>query len=757
MLRRLTLLTFVSLTVISLCLLSFPVASAGATATCQVSVTPTSATVNNQTSFTFNFVNNQTTTVSWIVITTPWPDDTITAASASGWTASISSPSVTFNGGSVVSGGSLSIVLQMIPGSTDSGTQPWNFSTYDNSGRFGTMGTLICSNTSDTLSVQDIAPHISNLQATNITYDSVTITWQTLNPATSQVAYGLTSSYGSTTPLNSNYVTNHSVNISGLQANTTYHYQVTSTTSGGGTASSSDSTFTTAEYIAPPPTSQAPLPSQTTTITPPPVSTPSKAPIVSVSPPSKTLPKITLTGSLPKVVKTMPSISGTVSDTVPVSLIQFSVDGGVNWLPVNQVSGLGTTAASFTFQPIQLADGTYKIEVRAYDVNGSQASTAPVTVVVDHLPPIVGGSMVSIGPQVLYPDKAGVIRTLVGVGLTVNLSAVGGATNISLVTSAPHDPLHTSTYTLTYVPDTGLWHGVISFQQPGTYTVLVQGRNGAGDQTSRLLYTFAVLPAAKVITGGSPGQSVKITVYYLSPDSNTWIQWDAQPYGQQNPVTTNNGNFSLLLAPGRYYLHFQPRGGQAVNSTIFSANQPTPISATVNLEHIGDLAIGPIHIPWFSFLTPTVPLKLVTSLSDSQAAGNKLTGQTMPTLTLSDLNNNPVNDLSWLGKPTVVSVMSTWMPATADQIKIESQLQHNGAFNVVPVAMQEGAEQVQAFDSIAGYQAAWLTDPNSTLTAVLNPSALPTHYFIDRNGVIRKVVYGVLSKQEILNALGAMP
>jgi hypothetical protein len=59
------------------------------------------------------------------------------------------------------------------------------------------------------------------------------------------VAYGTTSSYGSLSPLNTTLVTSHSVNLTGLAASTTYHYQVMSKDINGNLATSADFTFTT--------------------------------------------------------------------------------------------------------------------------------------------------------------------------------------------------------------------------------------------------------------------------------------------------------------------------------------------------------------------------------------------------------------------------------------------------------------------------------------------------------------------------------
>jgi hypothetical protein len=95
-----------------------------------------------------------------------------------------------------------------------------------------------------------VLPVISPVAAGSITYLGATITWATDKPADSQVAYGLTSGYGSLTPLVSTLTTSHTINLNGLSASTTYHYQVRSHDAQGNLAVSGDFTFTTS--AAPP-------------------------------------------------------------------------------------------------------------------------------------------------------------------------------------------------------------------------------------------------------------------------------------------------------------------------------------------------------------------------------------------------------------------------------------------------------------------------------------------------------------------------
>lgn len=96
------------------------------------------------------------------------------------------------------------------------------------------------SNTTDTT-----PPVLTLVTALSIGTSGATITWTTNEGSDTQVDYGTTSSYGSTTSLVTTLVTAHSVTLSGLSAGTVYHFRVRSRDAAGNLALSSDATFTT--------------------------------------------------------------------------------------------------------------------------------------------------------------------------------------------------------------------------------------------------------------------------------------------------------------------------------------------------------------------------------------------------------------------------------------------------------------------------------------------------------------------------------
>jgi hypothetical protein len=88
-------------------------------------------------------------------------------------------------------------------------------------------------------------PSISGVSASGIGEASATVLWTTDEASNSQVEYGTTANYGSSSPLNSNMVASHSVTLSNLASSTLYHYRVRSADAEGNQAVSNDYTFTT--------------------------------------------------------------------------------------------------------------------------------------------------------------------------------------------------------------------------------------------------------------------------------------------------------------------------------------------------------------------------------------------------------------------------------------------------------------------------------------------------------------------------------
>jgi hypothetical protein len=89
------------------------------------------------------------------------------------------------------------------------------------------------------------APSVFGVK-TSVGTSTATISWFTNERSSTQVAYGTSTSYGSTSTLNSDRTFSHKVTLSGLSAGTTYHFAVMSRDAAGNLTTSTDKTFTTA-------------------------------------------------------------------------------------------------------------------------------------------------------------------------------------------------------------------------------------------------------------------------------------------------------------------------------------------------------------------------------------------------------------------------------------------------------------------------------------------------------------------------------
>lgn len=94
-----------------------------------------------------------------------------------------------------------------------------------------------------------IPPKISGVTVMVLNGISAKFNWITNEPADAQIEYGLTTGYGSLSPLDAALATSHALTLAGLQGNKTYHYRVRSRDESGNLAVSTDSTFKTPDWI----------------------------------------------------------------------------------------------------------------------------------------------------------------------------------------------------------------------------------------------------------------------------------------------------------------------------------------------------------------------------------------------------------------------------------------------------------------------------------------------------------------------------
>ncbi len=191
----------------------------------------------------------------------------------------------------------------------------------------------------------DVDPPVITSISAVASSTTATITWTTDELATSRVDYGTDDNYGSSVS-DAIYVTSHSIELTGLEPSTVYHFMVTSDDASNNSASSADNQFTT----DPPPTLVS----------------------ISISPVD---PSITVSSTLQFTA------TGTYSDGPPQVLTEVNWSSSLDTVATIDGSGLadgssvGTTIITATSGIIE---GTTNLEVTAAPEDPTTASVSSI-------------------------------------------------------------------------------------------------------------------------------------------------------------------------------------------------------------------------------------------------------------------------------------------------------------------------------------------------------------------------------------------
>jgi hypothetical protein len=291
--------------------------------------------------------------------TPPTAPTNVTASSTSSsginlsWTASTDNVGVTGYQVFRCSGASCTPTVQVATTTTnsfaDSGLTPSTSYSY-NLKAFDAAGNLsVVSTTATAVTAALPAPVISAILASGISQTGATITWTTNLTSDSQVVYGLTTAYGSSSTLNSTLVTSHSVSLSGLSPGTVYHYSVYSRSGAGVLSTSADSTFTTQ------------------------------------SAPDTTAPNVSITSPTAGTYSGTITLSATASDPVVAGQVTSGLFSVTILVDGTVVASSTSATVSASLDTTTLTNATHTITATAKDNAGNVGNASAITITVYNL------------------------------------------------------------------------------------------------------------------------------------------------------------------------------------------------------------------------------------------------------------------------------------------------------------------------------------------------------------------------------------
>jgi hypothetical protein len=668
---------------------------------CSATVGPNSVNPDSIGPLFFTIVNSGSTDIHWIKITAPNANFSIIYGQQGAWSANLDGNSVVYTNGTLGAGSTgVDYIVQTSFGAETAST-PWTVETSDAAD--GSNPTTCTGSSSVAIASGSPAissPEVSEVTAT-VSGTSVALTFTTNVAATSTISYGVTDDYGSSKS-ESPATTNHSVALTSLLENTTYHYYIITTSEIGITFSSEDLTFTTSTNTS---TSTTTTSSSISTVS-------SKADLEA--------PKTVLKTSFKKPFKDSPLISGTASDDIKVTKVEYSLDGGKNWLNVKITEG---ASVNFSFKPRDLEDGNYELVIRATD-KSSKTSEKSAVLIIDKLPPSVGGVLFNIGPQTLYPNNQGLVFGLENLPVKLTMSALGGPTELKITSKDLSFPL-------TKNSDTGLWSGEIVFEKNGIYSLSAKGIDGAGNETTRNI--GQILINSDGVIQSESGENIKgatVTLHTFDEISNQYIVWDGSSFNQDNPQITNDlGKYKFLPPRGKYYLELHKTGYKNTRSKIFEIEKSIPVSSNITIEK------GSLINTLLGF----------TGIFDQEIAIEPKAPEGAEFM--SEIPEETTDLLE--GQRGVIVFLNTWLPSTSEVL---SELEKSDIPKVV-VMPQESQIKLDIFRERGRYLTKILSDYESEILRKFKIAYEPAYFFVNADGSINSMKLGILNSTQLIEGV----
>lgn len=705
---------------------------------CAATISPSTVTKSSSNTYTVTVTNNDTELEAiWVKISRPSTNFSITGfGGISGWEFSISSADLILSGSTIQPNGEeFTVSFTAETGTTEASNSNWSVQLSDEPDGgtavdcTGSLGTAISgSNTSG-------GPVISAITIAELSQSSVKINWTTDVSSNSTIDYGTSASYGST-KTSSDMVTSHSVTIDGLSAKTLYHFHIKSKNAGGTETTTDDNVVTTLAVGYSTVYSQS-------IVTPSPTPTPV---------PDRVGPRINIDTTFEKIYVEPPQIKGTVTDGSGVSSLEYSLDGGVNFVPVDDVKALGKPSVSFSYTPYQLDDGNYSLVMRSTDGKGNTSVLKSVTYTIDRMPPLFGASVVTFGSQVIEP-VGNFIQLIAAHEYVFTSSIIGGP--VTMKYSVENSQGELADVSAQKNIDTGLWRAIMRFDQAGTYTVFGVAIDGAANKTVTELMKVSVLPGGAVLDShAKPIENAEVALFVLDTATQQFVEWDGKSYGQKNPFTTGkNGIYGFAIPAGKYYMRIRAFGYKSVISDIFEVDRISPIAQNIVMERAFGIQIGSWLIPLFDFSETRTVMRIAGHANlagDTHAAG--VIGKEMPYFRF-PFDGKFITSLDLRGKPTLITMLNTWSPITAPQLSIIDTLTTLNSVHTIVIVPQESTASVATFMKRGSYDVRILADPDGTLVDPLMYRMSPTHMIVDRKGIVKSVITGLVTKEKIMDTI----
>lgn len=143
-------------------------------------------------------------------------------------------------------------------------------------------------------------------------------------------------------------------------------------------------------------------------------------------------------------------------------------------------------------------------------------------------------------------------------------------------------------------------------------------------------------------------------------------------------------------------------------------------------------------------------------LAGDQSGPAPKVGDPAPGFTVTTMDGRKVSLASLKGHPVWITFGATWCTACraeAPDIQQEWNAKKGGGLELLAVFISEDAATVRGYSNRLGLKFPMVSDPDTTLGSRYRSIGIPSHFFIDKEGILRETHVGALTPQMMTDDL----
>jgi len=133
-------------------------------------------------------------------------------------------------------------------------------------------------------------------------------------------------------------------------------------------------------------------------------------------------------------------------------------------------------------------------------------------------------------------------------------------------------------------------------------------------------------------------------------------------------------------------------------------------------------------------------------------------GDQAPNIKVTLLDGSVMNTSDFLGTPMWINFMATWCPQCQDELPMMEDYasQLDGQMNELVVDVGEDRQTVKSFMKQIKFSLPVGVDDDGSIQKEWGAYALPVHYWLDEQGIVRQIVYGGAPPEIFIQAITAV-